>query len=134
MKVLCLLLSIIILSGCTQAITTSAGTTFSNKASSDGYRFIQKEYETLQPGVEFVLMKNPEEYREIMYKQFGPTWKKVSAFTSWNKEKATCKIYIKDPAWKYEPELIGHEVAHCIWGRFHDGDNGLGDTVERITK
>ena len=33
---------------------------FSNKASSDGYRFLQKEYETLSPGVEFVLLKNAE--------------------------------------------------------------------------
>ena len=69
-----------------------------------------------------------------MYKQFGPNWKTVSAFTKWNIKDAKCKIYIKDPAWKWEPELIGHEVAHCIWGRYHMGNAGSGDAVEDIHK
>ena len=30
-------------------------------------------------------------------------------------------MFIKDPEWQWEPELLGHEVAHCIWGRYHRG-------------
>lgn len=30
-----------------------------------------------------------------------------------------CTIFIKDPEWDYEPHMIGHEVAHCIWGEWH---------------
>ena len=123
----------VLLAGCAQEPLRSEGT-FSNAAASDGYRFIQKDYETLKPGVEFILMRSPEEYRSVMYEQFGPNWRSISAFTKWNKEKATCKIYIKDPAWAYEPEMIGHEVAHCIWGRFHDGENGKGDMVNSWTR
>lgn len=33
--------------------------------------------------------------------------------------KATCKIYIIDPSKQYIPEYIGHELVHCIDGRFH---------------
>lgn len=128
-----IILFVLFLTGCASSIMQSENT-FSRSAASDGYRFVQKDYETLQPGVQFVLMRNEEEYREVMRAQFGNSWKKISAFTSWNRNKATCKIYIKDPAWEYTPELIGHEVAHCIWGRFHDGENGKGDVVSRWTR
>lgn len=86
----------------------------------DGYLFDRKEYENVTPGVEFVLLKNSKEMTEIRKKFFGADWARVSAFTQWNPEKGVCKIYIADPDWQYRPELIGHEVAHCIWGRWHN--------------
>lgn len=95
------------------------------KYGKDDFRFLEKEYENLTPGVEFILMKNEREYDAVRRKHLGVQWDTISAFTYWNQEKGTCKIYIKDPAWKYEPELIGHEVAHCIWGRFHKGRKGM---------
>lgn len=95
------------------------------KYGTDNFRFLEKEYENLTPGVEFVLMKDDREYDAMRRKHLGVQWDTISAFTYWNQEKGTCKIYIKDPAWKYEPELIGHEVAHCIWGRFHNGRKGM---------
>ena len=93
----------------------------------DDFRFLQKEIENLTPGIEFILLKNEAEYNSVRKEHLGNQWKNVSAFTLWNESKGTCKVYIKDPAWKYEPELIGHEVAHCIWGRFHKGKEGLRD-------
>lgn len=93
----------------------------------DDFRFLQKEIENLTPGIEFILLKNEAEYNSVRKIHLGNQWKNVSAFTLWNESKGTCKVYIKDPAWKYEPELIGHEVAHCIWGRFHKGKEGLRD-------
>lgn len=87
---------------------------------SDGYVFNRKEYENTTPGVKFVLLQNSSEMTEVKKKFFGPNWKQVSAFTEWNPDKGTCTIYIMDPNWQYKPELIGHEVAHCIWGRWHD--------------
>jgi len=95
------------------------------KYGTDNFRFLEKEYENLTPGVEFVLMKDEREYDAMRRKHLGVQWDTISAFTYWNQKKGTCKIYIKDPAWKYEPELIGHEVAHCIWGRFHKGRKGM---------
>lgn len=93
----------------------------------DDFRFLQKEIENLTPGIEFILLKNQEEYDAARKLHLGRRWKNVSAFTLWNESAGTCKVYIKDPDWSYEPELIGHEVAHCIWGRFHKGDKGLKD-------
>lgn len=98
-------------------------------ASLDGHRFIEKEYENLSPLVEFILVKNQEEYERIFKEKFGANWSNISAFTLWNPKVGKCKIYIKDPLWRYEPELIGHEVAHCIWGRWHRGKEGLGDAI-----
>jgi hypothetical protein len=91
----------------------------------DDFRFLKKEYENLTPGVEFVLIKNKQEYDRVRKEHLGVQWDTISAFAYWNPKKGTCKIYIKDPSWKYEPELIGHEVAHCIWGRFHNGRKGM---------
>ena len=99
----------VLLIGCT---TTNRGT--------DGYSFHKKEYENVTPGVEFVLLQTAKEKAEVQKKFFGTDWNRVSAFTEWNPEEGVCKIYIMDPYWQYTPELIGHEVAHCIWGRWHD--------------
>ena len=30
-----------------------------------------------------------------------------------------CEVHIVDPAVKYAPEWIGHEIVHCVYGRFH---------------
>lgn len=32
-----------------------------------------------------------------------------------------CDVYLLDPAVRYEPEVIGHELAHCLHGNFHPG-------------
>ena len=106
-------------------ITTAAQAQRLGGYAKDDFKFLQKEIENLTPKVEFILLKNEEEYNSVRKEHLGVKWKNVSAFTLWNQEKGTCKIYIKDPAWSYEPEYIGHEVAHCIWGRFHKGDRGL---------
>ena len=61
-RTLIFVMSVLYLTGCAQTMTNENGITggFSNKAASVGYRFLQKEYETLSPGVEFVLLKNAE--------------------------------------------------------------------------
>jgi hypothetical protein len=106
-------------------LSFSVGAQKLGKYGTDDFRFLQKEIENLTPGVEFILAKNQKEFDDFRKEFIGNGWNNVSAFTRWNEEKGTCKIYIKDPLWKYEPELIGHEVAHCIWGRFHKGKKGL---------
>jgi len=92
---------------------------------SDDYRFIVKEYENLHPQLNFILLKNEDEYNSVRKEKLGLQWDSVSAFTLWIPETGECTVYIKDPEWKWEPELIGHEVAHCIWGRYHRGKEGL---------
>tara|TARA_R110002167_G_scaffold40035_4_gene123520 strand:- start:155 stop:520 length:366 start_codon:yes stop_codon:yes gene_type:complete len=106
-------------------IVASFASAQSFKFAKDDHKFLVKEIENLTPTVEFILLETDEEHDAARKEFIGHGWNKVSAFTRWNETEGTCKIYIKDPLWKYEPELIGHEVAHCIWGRFHKGSKGL---------
>jgi len=95
------------------------------KYGSDDHQFLVKEYENLSPKVNFILLKNEQEYDSARKRTLGIHWDTISAFTLWVPETGECTIYIKDPEWNWEPELIGHEVAHCIWGRYHKGRQGL---------
>ena len=121
---------VVMLAGCQQLPEIRSDSGFPTKPGTDNYRFLEKEYENLAPGVEFVLIKNSEQQREVFKKVFGKGWKRVAGFTYWNQGKKTCRIFIPDPAWRYQPEIIGHEVAHCIWGRFHRGLEGQGPIVD----
>jgi len=85
----------------------------------DGYRFLQKQFENLQVSVKVVPLQDEKTLRSIAGKVFGPNGKRIRAFTFWNEKEKSCTIYIKDPSWRYEPEAIGHELAHCVWGSFH---------------
>ena len=125
-----LLYSLILLSGCTNINDNE----FDRSLASDNYRFLQKEYENLSPRIEFHLLKNKEQEKEVLSKVFGNNWKKIAGFTYWNETKGTCRIFIRDPEWIYQPEIIGHEVSHCIWGRFHKGKIGQGPIVDQWKK
>ena len=103
----------------------SSGVTNAYRYGADDYKFLEKEYENLHPKVHFVLLKNEAEYNSARRQNLGVQWDTVSAFTLWIPETGECTVYIKDPEWQWEPELIGHEVAHCIWGRYHRGKEGL---------
>lgn len=124
---LLLLLFFILSTSCTTVSTTS------KKPGKDGFIFEGKDGEMLNPNVQFVIMKNQEEFNEVRKKFFGHHWHTVQAFTRWRPETKTCIIYVKDPDWEYEPEFIGHEVAHCIWGNWHEtGVKPVNDYRDRL--
>jgi hypothetical protein len=87
---------------------------------SDGYRFGEKEYEKTTVTIEFVILKNEKEFNDAA-KKYVPNRSRegLQAFGRLFPSKNHCILYIKDPNWKYKPEFIGHEVSHCIWGRWH---------------
>ena len=97
----------------------------SARAAEDGYRFGEKEYEKLEFHVTIVLFRDAQEMvklgrkhgfsrRELAaYSKDG-----VAAFSILREEE--CIIFMKDADWEYEPEYYGHELAHCIWGRWHN--------------
>lgn len=31
-----------------------------------------------------------------------------------------CQIHIHDPSYSYEPEIAGHEMFHCMYGKWHE--------------
>lgn len=94
------------------------------KAAVDGYLFEEKEYEKTELQVSIVIARNKYDFNRLafdagipMYSYVGNTH--LEAFSILAPSQNKCTIFIKDPNWKYSPEYIGHELSHCIWGRWH---------------
>lgn len=109
MKKVLAILSILILAGCEPA----------PKKGADDYLFESKEYEKTNLNIEFVILRNQSEFDQAA-KQYANGVQGLEAFGILIPSENRCILYIKDPEWQYVPEFIGHEVAHCIWGRWHD--------------
>jgi len=105
------LLFTLIMSGCQEA-----------GKGSDGYVFEEKEYTNLTPEIEFVVIPNQKEFDRLQ-KKHAPNVEGLQAFARLFPSVNKCIIYIKDPEWQYAPEFIGHEVTHCIFGRWHENRN-----------
>jgi len=91
------------------------------KIAKDGYRFDEKEYEITDNTIEFVIARDEQEFNSLRNQYVGNN-SDVQAFGRLRPFENKCILYIKDPSWSYQPEFIGHEVAHCIWGRWHKSD------------
>lgn len=89
--------------------------------SADGYKFEEKEFESLTPNIEFVPVENKAELVQRFKAANGhiPEDRELQAFSILYPDTNTCIVFIIDPVRSYEPEWIGHEVVHCIYGRFH---------------
>lgn len=91
---------------------------------SDGYRFQHAEFVHLEPEVTFVVHRNLDDLR-----RHAPSAANAQleggrrALFAWSvltgPTHNRCEVHIVDPTVSYEPEWIGHEVAHCIYGRWH---------------
>lgn len=104
------------------------------RVAKDNYYFERKEYEFLTFEVEVVILKDKDEFRKVA-REFFPSasvrnnveaWSKLTRMTDDDGNVTSvekCTIYIPDPMWKYEPEHIGHEMAHCMWGKWHPIQN-----------
>ena len=94
----------------------------------DDYQFGEKEYEHTEITVKIVVMKNPVEFRKLasahgLRRETVTALKGkmiVEAFSVLHPKDQQCTVFIKDPDWEWQPEYIGHELAHCVWGRWHD--------------
>lgn len=85
---------------------------------SDGYRFDGAEFERDQPAISIVTHPSLADLRA-----------KAPAAALRNRDRDLmawsiirpdgCEVHIVDPAEEWRPEWIGHEVAHCAWGRWH---------------
>lgn len=87
----------------------------------DGYQFERKEFTRLAPAATFVVHRSQA---ELVAAAPAATRAAVKAegrsLMAWSVIRpAGCEVHIVDPAVRYAPEWIGHEVAHCVFGRFH---------------
>lgn len=94
------------------------------KKSSDGYYFEKPTFTRTQFPLEIVLVKDEKEMKEQIQKRGGKIVGdirpgQVAAFSVIRNEDETCTIYMIDPKVNYKPELIGHELVHCIYGMWH---------------
>lgn len=88
----------------------------------DGYTFEQATW--IQPNVQIkvVMVPNAVEMNKI-FKERGNKLaesRELMAFAVLTPAKPEqCTIYIVDPQVRYQPEWLGHEFAHCLFGEWH---------------
>jgi hypothetical protein len=97
------------------AVALIALVSCSKSESSDGYRFEKVQWEQPQMQVTLVTHKSLADLQRA-----GPEVK-GHAVQAWSvvNPNGQCEIHIVDPAVKYVPEFIGHELTHCAYGNFH---------------
>jgi hypothetical protein len=83
----------------------------------DGYEFKAKEYENKNPNIVFVVHKTFKELHESAKEHGVQNYKVTRAFSILKPD--SCMVHILDPSTHYYPEYIGHEITHCMYGRWH---------------
>lgn len=106
-----------------------------DQKASDAYYFEEKEYTLIEQDYIFVVVENKEEWNELVKQYVGDGYAgdQMGAFSRLrlnrqdpNLAGSECIVYIKDPTWQYEPEYIGHEIIHCLFGKWHPSQRGKG--------
>jgi len=89
----------------------------------DGYYFEKETFTRTEFPVQVILVKDAAaitaEIRKRNNIQGTVEPKNVAAFSVIRLNDNKCTIYMIDPKNKYEPEFIGHEFVHCIYGVWH---------------
>lgn len=89
----------------------------------DGYYFEKETFQRNDFQVEVVLVQSAAEMQTLIMNkkniQGTVEPKNVAAFSTIRLNDTKCTIYMIDPKVHYEPEFIGHELVHCIYGVWH---------------
>jgi hypothetical protein len=93
-----------------------------SKRGADGYSFGQPQYEKQQVQINVVTYKSNADLRAAA-KARGVDIPEIAAFSELRPPFDTCTVHMVDPRVSYEPEFIGHEFAHCIYGQWHTDNN-----------
>lgn len=86
----------------------------------DGYVFGEPEFTRTDMRLEVVLHENLRSLRSALPAGHVETGREAMAWGRVYPDEARCEVHILHPARSYRPEWIGHEIAHCIHGRWHD--------------
>jgi hypothetical protein len=100
---------------------SACGDTQQNKPGKDGYRFEQATFERTEFPVEIRMFDSEEALQDAFKARPGITAdpKSVAAFSIIRLNQTKCTIFMIDPKVSYQPEFIGHELVHCIYGQWH---------------
>jgi len=85
----------------------------------DGYRFDGAEYEREQVVVRIETHHSLAELRAAAPASARDGERQLMAWAVLAPDRASCTIHVVDPAASYAPEWLGHELAHCLYGRWH---------------
>ena len=84
----------------------------------DGYQFGYKQYEQNPVTVTVVTYKTQQDLYKVA-KSKGADYPEIAAFSILYPNKEVCTIHMIDPSVSYEPEYVGHEFLHCVYGQWH---------------
>lgn len=90
-----------------------------NNIGTDGYVFESKQYQHSSVKVTIVTFQKERELREFAKTKGYLLPNRTVAFSVLEPEE--CTIYVVDPDKDYQPESLGHELAHCFFGNWHPG-------------
>ena len=100
---------------------------YAREIGADGYSFYSKNVERKEVRVKIVTYKTYDALEKALKSHLGNDPKysaikasRVEAFSILElPEYDVCTIHMIDPDVSYEPEYVGHEMMHCIYGQWH---------------
>lgn len=85
---------------------------------SDTYQFERKEFERAEPAITIVTHPTLADLRAKA--PAAARQGEGRRLMAWSIIRPDGReVHVVDPAKQWRPEWIGHEVAHCVWGRWH---------------
>jgi len=117
-KILIAIFGCIALTGCDSKV---------GRVGKDGYVFGTPQYEKSRVVVNVVTYKTRAEFDKAFAERGQPISRNnvIMAFTVLRPMNnfENCTIHMIAPATKYEPEWIGHEFTHCVYGQWHTNND-----------
>lgn len=91
----------------------------------DGYRFGTKQYELNNVQVEIKTYSSARELQAAAVRADKTLTNPegIVAFSVISPPSNNCTIHMVDPSVSYEPEFVGHEFLHCVYGQWHTSND-----------
>ena len=86
----------------------------------DGYKFEKHEFQRSDIEVSIVQFGNRSDFEKAAKAKGIADPAALAAFGAVATDEPRCTIYAMYIPNNYEPEYLGHELTHCIYGRFHN--------------
>lgn len=87
----------------------------------DGYTFAKKEFQHETPVMQVIVHPSLADLRKTAPAAATDSIDQQHELMAYSilRPNGRCEVHVVDPAASYQPEWMGHEFAHCIWGRWH---------------
>lgn len=89
----------------------------------DGYRFGTAQYEQNNIQIQVVTYSTEQDLQKAASKYKVESAANIAAFSVLRPPFNTCTIHMIDPSVSYQPEFIGHEFLHCVYGQWHTNNS-----------